>query len=78
MTSNKEQLSSLTNLCTIPLSYLGSVSTINLEKLLEYTGYEKGTEHQPSNLGKWFKLDKNRKELPGFISNRSYQRSPYG
>ena len=78
MTSSKEKFPSVTNLCATTLSYLGSTSTVNLEKIHEYTGYEKGSEYQPSNFGKWFKLDKDRKELPDFISNRSYQRSPYG
>ena len=56
----------------------GSTSFTNLEKILQHTGYEKGSEYQPSDLGKWYKLDRNRKELPEFMSKRSFQRSPCG
>jgi len=50
-------------------------SDANIDNLLQYTGFRKAIYSDESLiLGKWFKLDKNGKELPDFISNRSFQR----
>lgn len=54
----------------------GSVNAERLEKLLDHTGFKRGTAEEETELGKWFSKEDlpEGQDLPDFISKRSRQR----
>jgi hypothetical protein len=54
----------------------GSVSYAQLDSILAFTGFQRATEDQDMQLGKWFQEEEHGTLLPNFISSRSLQRDP--
>jgi DNA ligase-4 len=54
----------------------GSVTHAQLDSILEKTGFQRATQDQNMQLGKWFQEEEHGKTLPNFISSRSLQREP--
>ena len=56
----------------------GGMTFEKLGKLLTLTGYKINSSKDTIELGKWFKMPNHGKDVPGFISMKSYQRSMDG
>ena len=71
-----------TNEHLICIAIVKGTSRVNLDKILEHTGYKKATDNSEVDFGKWFTCngdeDDNRRRCPDFVSKTSYQRIMQG